>query len=318
VLKILYAGSPSASALVLELLLQDKKISAAGCAIVGVLTNPPAARGRHHVPVPTPVEVAASNAKIPVFTPVHLDSALREQIVPLRADILVCFAYGHIFGPKFLSLFPAGAVNLHPSLLPKYRGCTPVPAAIFNRDKETGVSVQKIVQELDAGDIILQQKIILAGTETTGSLLNRCAHEGAVLLSDILCRTSVTGLLPPAVPQSGEVSYTGMMTKEEGHIDWTRTALEIDARIRACTPEPGCWTTNVDRVLRILTAHAEPEMQSDVAPGTVTAYDRKKGILICTGAGLLAVTELQWQTKTVMNCMDFMNGCHNFVGTVLQ
>ena len=137
-IKVLYAGSPESSAKTLEILFN--KQADCGFQIAGVLTNPPTAKGRHKELTPT-----ACGA----FEPEHLDTAAREAIAPLQADILVSFAYGHIFGPKFLALFPCGGVNLHPSLLPKYRGCTPVPAAILNRDKQTAISVQTLSLKME-------------------------------------------------------------------------------------------------------------------------------------------------------------------------
>jgi methionyl-tRNA formyltransferase len=318
VLRILYAGSPEPSAVTLRMLLKDKKLVSADCHVVAVLTNPASAQGRHKTLVPTPVSTAACEAGIPVFTPEHLDTAFRTQIVPLQVDLLVCFAYGHIFGPKFLAMFRKGAVNLHPSLLPKYRGATPVPAAILNRDRETGISIQKIGLEMDAGDLLVQKKILLDGTETSGTLLERCAREGSVLLSDILCRTAEKGILPDAVSQAGEPSYTKMITKEDGRIKWNRSAPEIDALVRAYTPEPGCWTLYGNLVLRILSAHIVSDMDFDAVPGTVADYDTGEGILVKTGNGILAVNRLQLQAKKAMKCNDFMNGCRNFIGTVLD
>ena len=183
-LKVLYAGSPEASAKTLALLLNESLNEKSNYKIVGVLTNPPSAQGRHKELVPTDVAKCAlawneaHNENISIFTPEHLDSACREEIAKVSPDIFVCFAYGHIFGPKFLSSFKLGGINLHPSLLPKYRGCTPVNAAILNCDKETGFSIQKIVLATDEGDILEQKKITLTGTETAESLLNYFAEEG--------------------------------------------------------------------------------------------------------------------------------------------
>ena len=126
--RVLYAGSPLASARTLEILIE--RAGQNGFEIAGVLTNPPSARGRHKTLVPTEVQDTAEKYGIPVFAPEHLDSAAREAVAAVKPDILVCFAYGHIFGPKFMELFKFGGINLHPSALPKYRGCTPVNAAI--------------------------------------------------------------------------------------------------------------------------------------------------------------------------------------------
>ena len=144
---------------------------AGGYELCAVLTNPPSARGRHKQPVPTEVATLAAARGIPVFAFDHLRAEAREALAPLAADILVCFDYGRLFGPKFLALFPLGGINLHPSALPRYRGCTPVPAAILAGDRELGVSVQKLALETDSGDIIASDAIPLNGTETTQHLM---------------------------------------------------------------------------------------------------------------------------------------------------
>jgi len=315
VLHVLYAGSPEPSARALELLYENAASS--GYEITGVLTNPPSTQGRHKELIPTSVARMAQEKSLPLFMPEHLNGALREQITAVNPDILVCFAYGHIFGPKFLSLFRFGGINLHPSLLPKYRGCTPVNAAILNMDCETGITVQKIAQGMDEGDILAQEIVHLNGLETAGSLLLYSAEHGAGFIRSILESVVKTGKLPEGMPQKGIPSYTQMITKENGRIDWTHTAEEIDAQIRAYTPEPGCWTTENEVPLHILTAHPAGS-KADALPGTVVSFDKKQGILVQTGSGLLAVTMLQRQAKKAMDAVSFMNGIRDFVGTVLK
>ena len=332
-LKVLYAGSPEAAAKTLEILLnrtmpgENTKLLNDEIKIVGVLTNPPAMQGRHHDLIPTPVQVVAEKSGIPVFTPEHLDSACREKILPLGADILVCFAYGHIFGPKFLSMFKFGGINLHPSLLPKYRGCTPVPAAILNRDSKTGISIQKIVQEMDCGNLLVQKEIELDFTETADFLFEKSAILGAREFAELLNNIEKNQSIPEGVPQTGEVSYSELIKKEDGKIDWSKSALAIDAKIRAYTPDPGTFTSDGKLNLKIIrakpaenpvTACADGTASSKAVPGMVLAFDKKNGIYIACGEGQLIVTELQWQGKKAMNYKDFMNGSRNFIGTVLQ
>jgi methionyl-tRNA formyltransferase len=175
-LRVLYAGSPEVSAGVLSHLLAH---NATGWQVGGVLTNPPSAQGRHKTLLPTPVARTASEAGLPVLTPVHLDAVCRANIAALAPDIFVGFADGHIFGPKFLAAFPLGGVNLHPSLLPRWRGPTPVPAAILAQDAVSGVTVQRVALELDAGAILAQEQIALHGDETGESLLAHAAEIGA-------------------------------------------------------------------------------------------------------------------------------------------
>ncbi len=321
-IKILFAGSPEAARLTLELLAKETGTPGAAFEIAGVLTNPPTAKGRHKELIPTPVGLFAQEKGLPLFTPAHLDLQAREAISPLKAELLVCFAYGHIFGPKFLQLFPMGGINLHPSLLPKYRGCTPVPAAILNRDKETAVTIQTLGLKMDEGDILAQTLVELKGDETGESLLNYSAEEGAKLILEVINKCSESGCLPKGQPQSGEASYTGIITKEDGRINWSESSEVIEAKIRAYYPEPGCWTMENGAPLRILEARLysgdEAALDVKAAPGTVLAFSKPDGILIKTGNGILAVRKLQRQGKNAMDYKSFMNGARNFTGTVLE
>lgn len=316
-IKILYAGSPEASCETLKILIQKK----AECdfEIAGVLSNPPSAKGRHKELIPTPVAQFAMENNIPVFTPEHLDSAARGEIEPLGADILVCFAYGHIFGPKFLSMFKFGGINLHPSLLPKYRGCTPVPAAILNRDTETAVTIQTLSLKMDEGDILAQEKIQLSGKETNLSLLTESAQKGGELICGLLKDISKNGIMKKGIPQTGNSSYTNVITKEDAKINWNDEASVIDAEVRAYYPNPAAWTMENGQPLKILKAsYMDDDAEfAEEKPGKVVSFCKDKGILIKCGKGLLAVLELQRQGKKPMNYKDFMNGARDFTGTVL-
>lgn len=320
-IKVLFAGSPDAAAVTLEKLIEAQGDN---FLIAGVLSNPPTAKGRHSELLPTPVAQMAQTHQIPVFTPEHLDSAAREQILPLKADLLISFAYGHIFGPKFLAMFPMGGVNLHPSLLPKYRGCTPVPAAILNRDIQTGITIQKLALKMDEGDILAQTIVDLNGTETNESLLNYAATEGAGLLLTVLTKAAKEGKLSDGKAQVGEPSYTSMITKENGKIDWNKSAAQIDAMVRAYYPEPGTWCMDNGQTLRILQAIYIEETDAKAIPfaneipGKVLQFSKPEGIYIKTGNGILIAKTLQKQGKKSMNYKDFMNGARDFIGSVLQ
>ena len=162
-IKELYAGSPDAAAKTFKIL--NEKAMENGFEIAGVLTNPPSAKGRHKELVPTAVGLAARKAGIPVLEPEKLDGSARDAVAALQPDMLVCFAYGHIFGPKFMELFRFGGINLHPSALPQFRGCTPVNAAILNGLEKTAFSVQKVSAKMDEGNILAQVEVCLDGTE---------------------------------------------------------------------------------------------------------------------------------------------------------
>lgn len=335
-LKVLFGGSPACAAKALELILKDSAMSNSvpeeEYKIVGVLTNPPSAQGRHKELIPTEVEQyaiiwnRARNDNLAVFTPEHIKQPEREQIASLEPDIFVCFAYGHILGPKFFSLFKFGGINLHPSLLPKYRGATPVNAAILNCDDETGFSIQKMALGMDEGDILYQQKERLTGTETAEQVLKNSALYGGMNITQILRKIAKTGKLPDSFPQEGKASYCSIIKKEDGKINWNNSAEKIDAQIRAYTPWPGCFTTSGNLQLKILKARAASKVaaqdssvvkNTSAVPGTVLEYNKQRGILIQTGNGVLIATELQWQAKKAMDYKSFMNGSRNFIGTVL-
>lgn len=317
-LRILYAGSPLASAIVLENLIQDSdKI---GIEIAGVLTNPPSSRGRHSELVPTEVARCAENRGIPIFAFDHLKEESRNAVSPLKADLLVSFDFGRIFGPKFLGLFPLGGINLHPSNLPKYRGCTPVPAAILNGDREIGICVQTLALKTDEGDILASTKIALDGTETTGGLMDgdgkssKITEAGTKLLEETFKKIIKNGKVE-GVPQdkNQESSYTEFIKKEDGIIDWNETAEEIGRKIRAYFPWPLCSTTSNGVKLSIIKAKISDKITSE-KPGTILPYQKSAGIEIaCGGGSVLCVTELQWQGKKAMDYKSFMNGARNFV-----
>lgn len=317
-MKILYAGSPEAAALTLKILIEKQK--ECSFEIVGVLSNPPSGKGRHKTPTPTPVAALAEEYNLPVYTPEHLDSQAREQLAPLEADLLVVFAYGHIFGPKFMALFPMGGINLHPSLLPKYRGCTPVPAAILNRDEKTAATIQYVSPKMDEGNILAQQIINLDGTETGESLLLKSAEIGAELFCNLLSKNH----LPEGKLQSGEASYTKIITKDDGKINWNEDAATIEAKIRAYYPDPACWCLEKGQPLKILSAGFIPQSDDRASgyviepAGQVLQFVKSEGIYIKTGNGLLCVKELQRQGKKAMGYKDFMNGAKDFIGTVLE
>lgn len=321
-IKVLYAGSPDASAVTLKLL--SEKTAANGYEIAGVLTNAPTAKGRHKELIPTPVGIAARELGIPVFEPEHLDTPAREAAAEINADILVVFAYGHIFGPKFMGLFRFGGINLHPSALPVYRGCTPVNAAILNGDKETAFTIQKVSAKMDEGNILAQQKVVLNGTETAGSLLNDAAVQGAELIAGLLAEISANNDIADGTPQRGEASYTGIISKQDAKINWSDSAEKIDRTVRGYFPEPNAWTLENDLPLKIMSGLPVSDDEGaalggnvDAAPGTVCAFSKAKGILVRCGSGFYAVTKLQRQGKNAMDYKSFMNGAKNFIGTVL-
>jgi methionyl-tRNA formyltransferase len=333
-MRILFAGSPGIAVPSLEALFTPAG-AGGGLEPAGVLTNPDSPRGRHGMPEPTGVGAAAEQLSkrraeegkppVPVLKPAKLDAAAREAVAALKPDILVSFAYGRIFGPKFLALFPLGGINIHPSLLPKYRGAAPIPAAILNRESLTGLTIQKLAAEMDSGDILAQEKIPLNGRETSAGLGNIAARKAAELLPRVL--GALAAGTAEARPQNhGEATYCFPIPKEEGLIDWNGSAAEIDARIRAFDPWPQTWTIRKGQRLLILRAEVPEDLSAAKGaeapsgtslPGTVLGIDKQRGILVQTGEGVLAVQELQYGAKKALDWKAFLNGARNFIGSRL-
>ncbi len=311
-MRILYAGTPDIAVPSLERV-------AAEFDVCGVLTNPDKMKGRGKKVLPPPVKIKALELGIPVFQFPSLRSEAREAVSSLNPDILVVFAYGRIFGPRFLSLFKYGGVNVHPSLLPKYRGSSPILSAILNGEKETGITVQRIALEMDTGDILSQVKLPLTGKETTLSLSETASEMGAELLVKVL--HSIEDGNVQAVPQNDlEATYCGKIEKKDGLINWLESAEQIERKIRAFNPWPVCYTFTGGKRLNILEAEIADYNRSNSGngtPGKILGVDKNKGILIQTGNGVIAVRKLQLQSKKAMDWKTFKNGMPKIIGSVL-
>jgi methionyl-tRNA formyltransferase len=296
--------------------------------IVGVLTNPESAKGRGLGLERTPVAEATLDLfgeRVPVLAPERLGPEAREAVAAIRPDILVAYAYGRIFGPKFLALFPKGGINVHPSLLPRHRGPAPIPAAILAHDKETAITVQRIALEMDSGDILGQTLLPLSGFETAEDLAEVAAIMGADLLSQVLEEIEEGKEL--ARPQVGDASYCSMLRKEDGLIDWSAPLAEIDAKIRAFYPWPGAYTHLRGLRLNILEAFPFPHVTfaagprsldfEGAGPGTLLGLDKSRGLMVQTIDGLIALRRLQVQHKKVLPYREFANGMRGLAGVVL-
>jgi len=331
-MRILFAGSP-AIAVPSLCVLSDLELEGSGVTLAGILTNQDSRRARRGQDEPSDISAAALELDalrkkrglppIPQLKPEKLDARAREEVAALSPELLVSFACRYFFGPRFLALFPCGGINVHPSLLPKYRGASPIPAVILNREKETGICIQKLAPELDAGDILAVDCFALSGRETTLSLSETSARRAALLLRELLLNFDSAS----ARPQGGGAVYCREIKKEEGLIDWQRSAVEIDAQIRAYTPWPLSFTRLGEDLLFILEARPLetriPENSeshfavSQAPPGTVLGADREWGFLIQTGDGILAVSRLQWQAKKALDWKAFHNGARGFTGARL-
>ncbi len=309
-MRIVFAGSP-------DIAVPSLEKTASNYDIVAVLTNPDKVTGRGRRMKFNPVKTKALELDLNIVQPETLGSEIRNQLALLKPDILVVFAYGKIFGPKFLSIFPMGGVNVHPSLLPRYRGSSPILSSILNGDAETGISIQRIDLEMDTGAILEQEVIKLTGGESTESLSSFVSVEGAAILIKTLQEIE-SGKISEKEQDESLASYCTKLIKEDGYINWNESAVRIDRKIRAFTPWPKAYTRYKDKKLLILKSSPfvkETDLYGD--PGTVLGFDKSDGILIQTGEGILAVDFLQLQSKKAIDWKSFLNGTQNFTGCIL-
>ena len=316
-MKILFAGTPEIAVPSLRALADGK------FPVTAVLTAPDAPSGRKRVLTPPPVKTLANQLGIPVLQPVRLDGAAREAVASTDPELLVVMAYGKIFGPRFLDLFPRGGVNVHPSLLPRHRGPSPIPAAILAGDTVTGITIQQLALEVDAGDILAQREIPLAPDATTPSLEREMADLGAALLVDVVSR--IADGRERAYSQNPEqATWCRLLRKEDGLITWNEKAVEIERMIRAYMPWPGVrcgWNNTVLHLLHASVVSADVETDpvvSGKSPGTVLGVDNRAGILVKTVDGVLAVSRLKLQARKEMDFRSFLNGNSSIIGSVLE
>jgi len=303
---VLFAGTPEIAVPCLEAL------AAAGHQ-VEVLTNPDAPTGRGAKTAAPPVKARALVLGLPVHQPAKLDASARS-LFEGRFDLLVSFAYGKIFGPVFLGLFPLGGLNVHPSLLPRWRGPSPLTAALLAGDSETGISVQRLALKMDCGDVMVRTVRPLDGSETTGSLTQWAAVVSpALLLNAIQALESGTA---GTVQDETLATYCRLTSKEDGRLDWSRPAAVLDAQIRACDPWPGAFTGWSGQRLTLRQSSLVPGRSALPEPGLVSV-DKSKGILIQTGDGLLAVRELQLPARKALDFRSFLNGNPALAGSCL-
>lgn len=310
-MKILFAGTPQIAVPTLETLHESFDVC-------GVLTNPDSKTGRGKKLTESPVKQTAVASGLRVLQPAALDEGFIEQVKTLEPEILVVVAFGTIFSKEFLDIFPKGALNLHPSKLPLYRGPSPIPAAILAGDDSFGITIQKLSLRMDAGDIVLSRTFPLYGNETTADLTEFSARTGASMMKDAV-EQILHGIINP-VPQNDEqATYCKLIKKQDARIDWqTHDAAAIHRMARAYYPWPKTHCFYGEKKLDILECSVIESFDTPAAPGCVTGLDKRRGILIQTIEGLIAVTRLQLQSKKAMDHMAFMNGTRGFDGSVLE
>jgi methionyl-tRNA formyltransferase len=301
-MRIVFMGTPDFAAASLRSLIDN------GFDVVGVFTQPDKPKNRGMKLFPSPVKEISVERGIPVFQPVKMrDGTALEQMESLKPDLVVVVAYGRILPDDILAVPPLGCINIHASLLPKYRGAAPIQRAVLNGDRVTGVTSMYLATEMDTGDIIYTAETEIGEFETSGQLFGRLRDMGA----ELLCRTvrDIEAGKAPRTPQDHSVaSYADMLTKEMSPIDWSGTPREIVKHICGLNPWPVATAQFGDTVFRIFGAQYTGN-KTDKAPGTVVSTDQKKGIEIACGNGeTLLITRLQAPGGKQMPASDYLRG----------
>ncbi len=297
---IVFMGTPETAAVSLEHLLKGPD------AVVGVVTQPdrPSGRGQKHLS--SPVGGVAERHHIPLVAPQKIrDPAFLATLRNWKPELIVVVAYGRILPAAILELPPQGCLNVHYSLLPKYRGAAPVAWTIINGEEKGGVTTMKLVEKMDAGPIFLQEEAPLAVDETTASLQAKLAPIGARLLSRTIGKLK-DGSIAPKAQSEEEASYAPMLKKEDGRIDWTQTALTIERRVRGFHPWPSAYSYVRGKLLKIHRA-AVVSAEEHGLPGEVIKADRG-GLWITAGQGTLSLEEVQLENRRRLSAVEFLKG----------
>jgi methionyl-tRNA formyltransferase len=308
-MRLIFMGTPEFALPSLNALHQS------GHAILAVVTQPDRPKGRGGHLTPPPAKLMAERFEWPVLQPARMkDPVFLESLRALKPEMIVVVAFGRILPPEILDLPPRGCVNLHASLLPKYRGAAPIQWAIINGESETGVTTIRMDPGMDTGDLLLHERVAILPEDTAGSLSVRLADHGA----DLLLRTLKgieAGTIHPVPQDSSGATMAPLIEKEAGEIDWSLPAADIVNRIRGLSPRPGAYTFYQDERWRIWKAAYE-DKAADGLPGTILTAGRV-GISVATGRGLLDIRELQPENGRRMSVREFLAGHSVETGVVL-
>jgi len=299
-MRIVFMGTPEVAAVSLARLLEGSD------PIVGVVTQPDRAAGRGQTVIPSPVRKLAERQRIAVLTPEKMrDPAFLSALNQWAPQLIVVVAYGRILPRQILDLPPLGCLNVHYSLLPKYRGAAPVAWAVVNGEEKSGVTTMQLVEKMDAGPIFLQRDIPLAPDETAGSLQAKLAPVGAALLMETIAKLKA-GILTPRAQNQADATYAPLLKKEDGLIDWRLPAAAIERRVRGLSPWPSAYTQLDGKLLKIHRATVITG-ETGATPGEVVRAD-KFALWIATGEAVLSLDEVQLENKKRLPAADFLRG----------
>ena len=305
-MRILFMGTPDFAVPCLEKLIKD------GHNIVGVLTQPDKPQGRKMKLTPPPVKELALQNNLEVYQPESLkNDAIKQLLEDKQPELIVVVAYGKIL-PKYVLDFPKyGCINVHGSLLPRWRGAAPIQWSIIAGDKTAGVTTMKMAEGLDTGDMLLKYETEIGQTETAGELFDRLALSGAELLHDTIEQIDS---IVPEVQDESKANYAHMLDKQMAQIDWSKSNKEIDCLIRGLNPWPVALTTLNGERLKVYSASLQ---NASGKAGEVLKADSKNGLLVACGEGAMLLNEIQAVGGKRMNAKDYLRGHKIEVGSIL-
>lgn len=316
--RVLFFGADALAVPTLDALIKN------GYPVVGVVTNPDKPAGRSLKLTPPPVKIAAGRHQLPVFQPLKLTPDLWKEKIP-EAELFVVCAYGKIIPKAILEMAPRGSLNIHPSLLPRWRGPSPIQYMILHGDQEIGITIILMDELMDHGPIVAKSKInprLNRGQKskiTFFELHNELSTRGANLLIETLPRW-LDGEITPVPQDESKATYSKILKKEDGRIEWSRSAHQIERMIRAFTPWPGAWTmwSSQKKIwrMKVDSADVSAEQESPGLPGSVWRHHRT--MMIKTGSGSLAIKKITPEGKRPMEGDAFLRGHPEIIGTVLR
>lgn len=318
-MRLVFMGTPEFALPSLRRLVQD------GHDVVGVYTRADQPAGRGRTLTPPPVKTAALELGLPVFQPAGLRRPEAvEELAALRPDVIVVCAFGQILRQPVLDIPPKGAVNVHPSLLPRHRGATPIQTAILTGDEKTGVTIMLADAGMDTGPILRQRSLAVSPWDSADSLGEKLFRLAADLLSETL-PLWLAGEIEPQPQDEAQATYTSLIEKEDGAIDWTRPALDIWRQVRAMNPRPGAYTVLDGEMLHIWEAWPLPEEGGASEPGTVLPLSpaqseklppetQQEALAVQTGEGLLVLLRLQRAGRRALPAAEFARGQRDLFG----
>ncbi len=305
-LRILFMGTPDFAVPVLNALIESPDT------VVGVVCQPDRKKGRGKKLTPPPSKIVALAAGLPVLQPTNIRTdAFLAEVRSLSPDLIVVAAYGKILPGNLLNLPPMGTINVHGSLLPKYRGAAPIQWALINGEKQTGITIMQMDEGMDTGDILLQANIPISDSDTAGTLFEKMADLGAKTLIEAITLLKENNL-PRIKQDDAHACEAPMLTKDQGHIDWSTSADALHCLIRGLDPWPSAYTFHDGKRFRLFCPEVI-EYNGKEAPGTICRAD-KSGLMIATGDDALLVHEIQPEGKKRMNVAACLCGTSLSVG----